>query len=149
MQLITKLQGGEKDAGFGILSSHPAAIMAALRVFGNGLEGVDLGVIKRNAHGIMAMSPVDYVRSALLAGSLFEEADEDAKGRVGGDANRGICCAFTKFYVDHGEPMAALEEIGKKRQWPFGGLPEGCEYLALGLETMPHGEGRRDEANMT
>ena len=118
------------------MSSHPAAIMAALRVYGNGLEGVDLGAIKRNAHGIMAISPVDYVRGALLAGSLFEEDDEGVKGRVDGNENKGICCAFTSFYVDHGEPIAVLEEVKKSRQWPFGELPEGCEYLALGLEDV-------------
>jgi hypothetical protein len=121
-QILIELGKGENDSGFGILSSHPAAVMAALRAFGRGLEEVNLEMVREHARGIMDSSPVAYVRNAKLRGSLFGAEEE---GGV-------VCCADTGFFVDHAEPLAALEAVKNRGvKWPFGSLPEGCEFLVL------------------
>jgi hypothetical protein len=96
--------------------------MAALRAFGRGLEEVNLEMVREHARGIMGSSPVAYVRNAKLRGSLFGAEEE---GGV-------VCCADTGFFVDHAEPLAALEAVKNRGvEWPFGSLPEGCEFLVL------------------
>lgn len=96
--------------------------MAALRAFGHGLESVDLSMAEIHATGIMDASPVDYVRTAKLRGSLFDNKVSDGT----------VSCADTNFFVDHAEPDAALNAIvGKGIEWPFGELPEGHEFLIL------------------
>jgi hypothetical protein len=111
------------DHGVGILSSHPFAISAVLRVFGSGLEKTELEVIRQQASTAMKSCPVEYVRSAGLRGSLFES-------NANGDG--AVSCADTTFWVDHQEPLEALELIKEKGLvWPFGNLPEGNEFLAL------------------
>lgn len=106
--------------------------MAACRAFKTKPEDLDFDFVKRRASGIMKASPVGYVRDARLNGSLFEKAGNAEEG-YGSEGNGSVCCAFTDFWVDHGEPMAVLEEVKKSRRWPLGELPEGCEYLAIGL----------------
>lgn len=131
LQILLRLRDG-KDRDFGILSSHPAAILGALRAWGRGIEEVDLGMVREHAAGIMAASPVQYVKNAKLKGTLFGEDNEG-----------GICCADTQFWVDHGEPLAALAELKKRVTWPFGGLPEGCEFLVLVKAAPVDDEGGR------
>jgi len=109
-------------ARFGILSSHPAAILAALRAFRRGVEEVDLSVVKNYVPAIMQSSPVAYVKAAKPVGSLFDQGCESGS----------ICCADTGLWVDHAEPLAVLDQVrGKGVQWPFGELPEGCEFLVF------------------
>ncbi|KAF2687255.1 hypothetical protein K458DRAFT_415517 [Lentithecium fluviatile CBS 122367] len=115
-QLLSKLKEDERGVGFGILGSHPAAIMAALWGFGNGLENVDLGVVKKHAHELMATSPVDYVKNAILSGSLL---GGDGDGEPEKRSDGSICCAITNFYVEHKEPIAVLEEVRKTEDWPL------------------------------
>lgn len=74
---------------------------------------------KEHGAGIMAASPVKYVRDAKLKGSIF------------GIDDGTVCCADTNFWVDHAEPLAILAEVKNKVTWPFGELPEGCEFLVL------------------
>lgn len=124
--LATKLLGylreGESDWGFGILSSHPAAILAVLRAFGRGPEKVDLSMAREHAFGIMSSSPVGYVREATLRGSLFSDNEKEA----------AVCCAFTSFWVDHAELLETLRLVGERGViWPLGDLPEGHEFLIL------------------
>ena len=112
---------------FSILSSHPAAIMAALRAWGRGIEAVDIHFAKNHAAGIMAASPVAYVRDEKLKGRKFVIHDHD-------NEDGAVCCADTKFWVDHAEPLTVLAEVKANRNmdvWPFGELPPGCEFLAL------------------
>ncbi|KAH9216827.1 hypothetical protein DL95DRAFT_362868 [Leptodontidium sp. 2 PMI_412] len=119
--LLSALNTNE-DYAIGILSSHPFSISAVARVFGNGLEDVDLYTMRLEARDIMATCPVTYVRDAKLRGSLFEHEPEDGT----------LSCADTQFWVDHREPDEALNLIKEKgRLWPFGHLPEGHEYLLL------------------
>ncbi|KAH7561581.1 hypothetical protein BM1_02685 [Bipolaris maydis] len=137
-QILIRLREGQNDRGFGILSSHPAAILGALRAWGRGIEDVNMEIAKEHAAGIMAASPVKYVRDAKLKGSLFGSGDDGT-----------VCCADTSFWVDHAEPFAALAEIKKRATWPFGDLPEGCEFLVLvkGAEVNTEGERVRRKEN--
>ncbi|KAI4593549.1 hypothetical protein KJ359_009235 [Pestalotiopsis sp. 9143b] len=123
-QILRHLREGHDDDGFGILSSHPGAILAALRAWGRGIEDVDLSMTREHAKAVMAASPVNYVKHAKPMGSLFREGE---------DEDGAVCCADTAFWVDHAEPLAALAAVKERRdvRWPFGELPEGCEYLVL------------------
>jgi GNAT superfamily N-acetyltransferase len=120
-EIVRRLREEGEQGVLGILSSHPAAILAALRAWGRGVEEVDLDVVQELAEGIMAASPVSYVREAELKGSLFGQEDAE-----------GVCCADTMFWVDHAEPLAALAVVKERGvAWPFGHLPDGCEFLLL------------------
>jgi GNAT superfamily N-acetyltransferase len=112
----------QEERGFGILSSHPFAILAVLRVFGRGPDDVDLEMTKQQAREIMASCPVGYVREAKLRGELFE-------GKV---TDGTISCADTDFWVDHEEPLEALKIVKEKGiTWPLGELPDGHEFLVV------------------
>jgi hypothetical protein len=112
-QLLTAVHK-ETDRKIGILSSHPFAIAAVLRVFGGGLERSYYSLERMNS--MMESCPVGYVRNA--------------KPRF--DVNGAVSCADTQFWVDHGEPLDALQTLeGQGRIWPFGRLPGGHEFLVL------------------
>lgn len=112
----------EDERGFGILSSHPFAILAVLRVFGRGPEDVDLTMTKVHGRAIMDSCPVGYVKAAKLHGSLWDEDIEDGT----------VSCADTGFFVDHEEPLDALRKVKEKGvMWSLGELPDGHEFLVL------------------
>jgi hypothetical protein len=69
----------------------------------------------------MEVSPVEYVRDAKLAGSLFDS--KDTTGRV--------CCVNSGFFVDHCEPLEALAWVRDVMEWPLGDLFDGHEYLLI------------------
>jgi hypothetical protein len=113
---------------YGILSSHPAAVMAAARAFSEGIEREDLSGIAGLAREIMKKAPVEYVKSAELRGSLFEE-----ERKIVQTDNAAQCCALTNFWVDHAEPEDVLKKLNDRgRIWPLGKLPDGCEWLVVG-----------------
>lgn len=96
--------------------------MATLRAFGHGLEEVNLSIAKTSARRTTNESPVEYVRTAKLYGSLFDDKVSDG----------AVSCADTNFFVDHAEPDAALDAVlSRGVEWPFGGLPEGHEFLVF------------------
>lgn len=101
------------------------ALLALLRALGHeelSAADVDLSLTRQEASAVMASSPVEYVRTARLHGSLWEENVRD--GTVS-SADRG-------FLVDHGDPMAALEAMRQKGvSWPFGELLEAHENLVM------------------
>ncbi|KAI0104272.1 hypothetical protein GGR51DRAFT_561081 [Nemania sp. FL0031] len=111
----------DTDDVYGIVSSHPAACLTAARAFGPTIERVSLGFITQNAGSIMNASPIAYIRYAGLRGRLFDT--QDFTGLVSG--------VDTKFLVDHGEPLEALNEVRKQWDWPLGELPDGHEYLLV------------------
>lgn len=116
------------NAYYGIMSSHPAAIMAALRAFGHGIECVSFDFIREHAGNVIAASPVEYIRGAILKGALFDREQSECSAEEGAS----VCCADTRFWVDHAEPMAVLATVKKEHGfWPFGDLLEGCEWLVL------------------
>ncbi|EEP82640.1 predicted protein [Uncinocarpus reesii 1704] len=109
------------DDVYGIMSSHPFACLAAARSLGMGIEKVPLNFIKDNAEAILKASPVPYIGEAKLRGTLFE-----------GSSSTGLVCGVdTGFFVDHKEPLEALEIVRETRQWPLGNLLDGHEYLLV------------------
>lgn len=121
----------------GIVSSHPAACLAAAKAFGSkrvsmsllgstlnitaSIGTVRLGYIKEYAEEIMKASPIRYVEDAKLRGSLFDP--EDASGLVS--------CVDTGFWVDHTEPLKALAWVRGTVEWPLGELHDGHEFLLV------------------
>jgi hypothetical protein len=77
--------------------------------------------IRDNAKSVMEQSPIDYVRNAQLRGSLFN--DNDTSGSIS-----SVC---TDFFVDHTEPLEALEWVRRELQWPLGELFDGQEFLLI------------------
>lgn len=87
----------------------------------DGFKNLELDYIRDNASGILASSPIKYLRTAKLSGSLFNKHD-----------NSGLVCGVdTNFFIDHTEPLQALEEVRKFREWPLGDLLDGCEFLVI------------------
>ncbi|MCJ1422368.1 hypothetical protein MMC29_000248 [Sticta canariensis] len=120
---------------YGVMSSHPAACLAAARAFGNSIDKLSLDFMKAYAESIMKASPVEYVRNAKLAGSLFDP--EDTTGRV--------CCVDSGFFVDHGEPLEALTWVRDTMEWPMGDLFDGHEFLLI-LEARRRSRSRSSSA---
>ncbi len=69
----------------------------------------------------MRLSPVLYIADAKLCGTIFDT--DDATGLVSG--------VNTGFFVDHAEPLEALEQLRHDWNWPLGDLPDGYEFLLL------------------
>ncbi|POS75360.1 hypothetical protein DHEL01_v206246 [Diaporthe helianthi] len=106
--LLSYLIDNDDDI-FGIMSSHPAACKALAKAVGD------------HAVGLIAASPVSYVKDAKVCGSLFEA--RDTTGMVSGvDSN---------FYVDHTEPLEALAWFQGNGGWPLGDLCDGHEFLLV------------------
>ena len=81
---------------------------------------VPLEYIRGHAAGIMAGSPIAYVKDAKLRGSLFSPNEV---GLISGvDSN---------FLVDQGEPFKALAWLREEGIWPLGDLPDGHEFLLV------------------
>jgi hypothetical protein len=86
-----------------------------------GIYSVDLDFICSNAEKVLAASNISYLKSAHLRGTLFQ---------AGCDTG-AVSSVFTEFYVDHEEPLEALDKFKARGQWCLGELLEGHEYLAL------------------
>ena len=129
----------DDDTIYGIMSSHPAACLAAARAFGSklnamlpcsdfdidisigGISTVAVDFIPDNAEAIMKLSPISYVKDAELRGGLF---DPDDTGGV-------ISSVDTKFFVDHTEPLEALSRVREGLDWLLGELLDGYESLFM------------------
>ncbi|KAJ9129953.1 Tartrate dehydrogenase [Pleurostoma richardsiae] len=118
--LLRSLRAEEDDI-YGIMSSHPAACLAATGSFATTIEKVSLDFIKQHAEAVMKTSPITYINQATLCGSLFEPSD--SSGLVSG--------VNTGFFVDHEEPLEALSVVRETWRWPLGDLPDGHEYLLV------------------
>ncbi|KAF8954531.1 hypothetical protein BDZ97DRAFT_1766063 [Flammula alnicola] len=105
----------------GIASSHPAACLALAKAARVNMRNVDLEVIKKYAIDVTNSTPISYIKHAALRGSLFHN-----------DAQSGaISSVFTKFFVDHREPVEALVrwKHNQDLDWPLGELLEGHEFF--------------------
>jgi len=141
----------DEDDVYGVASSHAAGCITLANVFGSklaapppsrsslsllvstylprsnkspptdGFKNLDLDFIRDNAPGILASSPINYLKTAKLSGSLFNKLDSSGL----------VCGVDTNFFVDHTEPLEALEQVRKFREWPLGDLPDGCEFLVI------------------
>lgn len=76
---------------------------------------------QQNAKSILRGSPIDYIRTMELHGILFE--DNCTSGAVS--------CAFTKFFIDHKEPLTALANYQSGRGWVLGELLTGHTFLVI------------------
>jgi len=105
----------------GLASSHPASCTALAKYANVKIENIDLSFCRENAKLIFEASPVDYVRAMQPRGSLFEN-----------DCTSGaISSVNTEFYVDHDEPLAALQTFKASGKWSLGELLEGHEFLII------------------
>ena len=85
------------------------------------IENFDFPFCRENAKLIFEVSPVDYVRAMQPRGSLFEKDCTSS----------AISSVNTEFYVDHGEPLAALQTFKASGKWCLGELLEGHEFLVI------------------
>ena len=88
------------------------------------MEHLDLAFIRQHSKRILAASPVRYIRTARLRGTLFGEDDDPTV----------VSLADTQYFVDHAEPRAALEQWKAKMsgsEWPLGRLLQGHEYFVV------------------
>ena len=122
---------------YGLMSSHPAACLAAAKAFGgkptdvlhygtyfktkDSLSTVRLDVIGKHAREIIEASPIGYVKDAQLRGSVFFR-DE---------TNGLVSCVNSGFFVDHTEPLEALAWVREGMEWPLGELLDGHEFLLI------------------
>ncbi|THH15290.1 hypothetical protein EW146_g5154 [Bondarzewia mesenterica] len=105
----------------GLVSSHPSACHALSNYTNFSIHSVDMSFCQQNAKSILEASPVDYVSTMELRGSLFE--DNSTSG--------AISSAFTNFYVDHQEPLEALAAYRARGKWLLGELLDGHEFLII------------------
>ncbi|KAI9879999.1 MAG: hypothetical protein M1830_006116 [Pleopsidium flavum] len=111
----------DDDGIYGLVSSHAAACLAATKVFGNGIAAVNLDFIREHGEAIMKASPVSYIKDAKPTGNLFNPKAADGT----------VSCLNTSFFVDHTEPLEALEGIREQMDWPLGELIDGHEFLVI------------------
>ena len=74
---------------------------------------------------VMAGSPIAYVKDAKLCGSLFQPDDTVS------DINDLVSGVDTNFFVNHEDPLSALEWLHEQNLWPLGNLPDGLEFLLI------------------
>jgi len=76
--------------------------------------------MKSNAIKVLGHTPVEYLKSPRLRGTLFEDHPIDPTA---------ISSIFTEFYVDHCEPLETLNDY--ESIWPLGALLDGHEFFIL------------------
>ena len=69
----------------------------------------------------MQVSLICYVKDAKLCGSVFDP----------GDTSGLVSCVDTRFFVDHNEPLEALQYLKVEMEWPLGELLDGHEFLFI------------------
>lgn len=129
----------EGITAIGLVSSHPAAcdvlakyartwpfpplnmILTLFCCLDTPIHSVDTAFCKLHTQTILKTSTVDYVKNMELHGSLFE--DNCMTGAVSS--------VFTSFYVDHTEPLEALEKYKAEDGWVLGELLDGHEFLII------------------
>lgn len=126
------------DEVYGVMSSHPAACLAAAKAFGSiksrpsssdssaerltgSINTVSPEFIRDNAEAVMKTSPISYVRDAKLRGSLFDPSDTSG----------AVSSVDTDFFLDHAEPLEVLAWVRGRINWPLGELHDGHEFLLL------------------
>ena len=82
---------------------------------------IDTHFIFQNATKILERTPIEYLKDVRLVGSLFDK----------NCTTEAVSCADTHFYVDHKEPLAALDAFKAARGWCLGELLEGHEFLII------------------
>ena len=88
---------------------------------GVSISNIDVDFIRCYAHKILDTTTVKYLQNIQLQGSLFQDNPEPGV----------ISSVYTEFYVDHREPLLALEKFKKMDRWCLGELLDGHEYLVV------------------
>lgn len=83
-----------------------------------------LDLMQACASEIMAGSPITYVQTAKLCGSLFQPDDTIAESSL-------VSGVDTNFFVNHEEPLDALAWLQNQGLWQLGRLPDGVEFLLI------------------
>ncbi len=120
-----------------LVSSHPAACNALAKfarkflvfvsdlfidcAIGVSMQHIDLKFITQNAASILTSSPIGYLRSAQLCGTLLNAADTSG----------AISSVFTNFPVDHQEPLEVLSGYVSEGKWLLGALLDSHEILII------------------
>lgn len=84
-------------------------------------SNLDLYFIARNAPAVISSTHVEYLKSAPLRGSLFQDDVTDGS----------ISSIDTAFFVDHTEPNRILAQYVADNKWALGELVEGHEFVVL------------------
>ncbi|RPD76327.1 hypothetical protein L226DRAFT_559440 [Lentinus tigrinus ALCF2SS1-7] len=122
--LLLQLAAAQPNCtAMGLASTHPASCLALTKAAHVSMLHLDLSFIQQHAKSILATSPVCYIRTARLRGSLFEKDGDPAV----------VSLANTEYFVDHAEPRAALEkwESRSSSEWPLGKLLSGHEFFVV------------------
>ena len=93
------------------------------------VSSINLSFIHDHAEKVLKDTTIDYLKTAKPCGSLFQN-----------DCETGVVSSvFTNFFVDHAEPLAALDGF-KDSGWCLGELLDGHEFLViLPVTTKPVG----------
>ena len=83
------------------------------------VNAIDTNFIGQHAQEILSVTPIEYLKNVKLRGNLFENCSSGI-----------VSCAYTKYYVDHNEPLEALK-VFKDRGWCLGNLLDGHEFLII------------------
>ncbi|KAK0655495.1 hypothetical protein B0T16DRAFT_315221 [Cercophora newfieldiana] len=122
-RLLEKLRKKDDDI-FGIMSSHPAALIAMAKACADfPFPQVPTSFMETHASGVMASSPIAYIKDAKLCGSLFQPGTASDTSLVSG--------ADTNFFVNHDEPLKALRWLEKEGVWTLGDVPDRREFLLV------------------
>ncbi|TDL23852.1 hypothetical protein BD410DRAFT_153131 [Rickenella mellea] len=111
---------------FGIISSHPWAVLALMRVAGIPTPDLDLDFISQHGAACLRAVGVPYATEDMLVGSAFGKPCLDDRS----DAPNLVSLALTNFHVEHGW-CSRIIEFEKKRGWPLGDLPEAHEFFVV------------------
>jgi hypothetical protein len=134
--LLNQLKQNDVDI-YGLMSSHPAACLAAAKAFrGKHTKALHYGINSKNyrlyqntltwsyrkyAEEIMKASPISYVKDAKFRGSVFDP----------GDTSGLVSSLDSGFFVDHNEPLEALAWVREEMDWPLGELFDGHEFILI------------------
>ena len=69
----------------------------------------------------MKDTPIGYLKTAKPCGSLFQDDYEPGV----------VSSVLTDFFVDHAEPLAALDGFKADGDWCLGELLDGHEFLII------------------
>ncbi|GBE86066.1 predicted protein [Sparassis crispa] len=105
----------------GLASSQPASCSALAKFSHVRMDEVDTEFIARKARAVLQTSSVEYIKTAVLRGTLFGDARTDGV----------ISSVSTNFPVDHTEPQEVLDEYVRRGAWKLGKLLKNDEFLIL------------------
>ncbi|KAH8155763.1 uncharacterized protein LAJ45_00773 [Morchella importuna] len=115
------------DVLYGIMSHHPAVIMALKRaILGTGVSYHDLSYTQAYARDVLQGSIIETHQDVVLRGTLFNQIPRNP------DDDGIVCCVETKLMLTHDDALSALRYLEQEgKNWDFGQLHHGLEFIAL------------------